>query len=212
MGISIWRLLLIAAIAMVTLRPATAQETPQTSAAAIDRSESSRSQTSRNTQSEISPNKATDSQDSQDRHNLLPVESSIRLLADASQSISDRQNVQKSLQTGVIFVLLALVPIGLLMTTGYVRLAVVLGLLRQGFGATSVPPPQVITALALFLTALVMTPVWMRVKQDAVDPYFAADNPISLEQALQTRNGSDQTIHESANHCGGQHARRVDVF
>ncbi len=105
-------------------------------------------------------------------------------LASVSQSIAHHPGARASLQTAMTFATLAIVPLVLLMTTGYVRMAVVLGLLRQGFGAASAPPPQVTTALAVFLTVLVMMPVWQQVKRDAVDPYLAAENPIPLEQAV----------------------------
>ena len=58
-----------------------------------------------------------------------------------------------------------------LMTTCYVRIVVVLSLLRQAFGGQQLPPTQVLTALSLFMTLLVMTPVWNEVKREAIDPY-----------------------------------------
>ena len=109
----------------------------------------------------------------------------VRALAGISQSISQNPSLHPSLQTAITFATLAIVPIVLLMTTGYIRMAVVLGLLRQGFGAASAPPPQVTTALAVFLTVLVMMPVWQQVKRDALDPYLASENPISLTQAVE---------------------------
>jgi len=57
----------------------------------------------------------------------------------------------------------------------------VLGLLRQALGTQNLPPSQVITSLALFLTLLIMTPVWTQVYDRAIVPY--SDRQISLEQA-----------------------------
>ena len=57
------------------------------------------------------------------------------------------------------------------MTTCFVRIVVVLSLLRQAIGTQNLPPTQVITTLALFLTLLMMTPVWKQVYDDAVVPY-----------------------------------------
>jgi flagellar biosynthesis protein FliP len=66
---------------------------------------------------------------------------------------------------------LSLAPAALLMTTCYVRIVVVLSLLRQAIGTQNLPPTQVITTLALFLTLLIMTPVWRHVYDEAVVPY-----------------------------------------
>ena len=67
------------------------------------------------------------------------------------------------------------------MTTCFVRIVVVLSLLRQAIGTQNLPPTQVITTLALFLTLLVMSPVWKQVYDEAVVPY--TQHQISGEQA-----------------------------
>lgn len=65
----------------------------------------------------------------------------------------------------------SLVPSILIMTTCFIRFAIVLGLLRQALGTPQLPPNQVLTALCLFLTALVMWPVWQRSYDEGVRPY-----------------------------------------
>jgi flagellar biosynthetic protein FliP len=69
------------------------------------------------------------------------------------------------------------------MTTCFVRIIVVLGLLRQALGTQQLPPSQVITSIALFLTLLLMTPVWKKVYDDAIVPY--TERKISLDDAWQ---------------------------
>ena len=59
----------------------------------------------------------------------------------------------------------------MLMTTSFIRIMVVLALLRQAMGTQSLPPAQVVTGLALFMTALVMKPTIDRIWSDAVVPY-----------------------------------------
>jgi type III secretion protein R len=49
---------------------------------------------------------------------------------------------------------LSLVPFVLLMTTCFVKVTVVLSILRGAIGAPGVPPTQVVTGLALILTLL----------------------------------------------------------
>jgi flagellar biosynthetic protein FliP len=91
------------------------------------------------------------------------------------------EGLSSSLQVMLLLTVLSLAPAVLLMTTCYVRIVVVLSLLRQAIGTQSLPPTQVITTLALFLTLLVMTPVWRQVYDDAVVPY--TQHQIGAEQA-----------------------------
>src|SRR3569623_1540854 len=67
---------------------------------------------------------------------------------------------------------LSLVPFALLMTTCFVKVAVVLSILRSAIGTPQVPPTPVITGLALILTVYVMAPTGERM-YDAVKPAIA---------------------------------------
>jgi flagellar biosynthesis protein FliP len=89
--------------------------------------------------------------------------------------------LNSSLQVMLLLTVLSLAPAALLMTTCFVRIVVVLSLLRQAIGTQNLPPTQVITTLALFLTLLIMTPVWKQVYDDAVVPY--TQHQIGAEQA-----------------------------
>ncbi len=64
-----------------------------------------------------------------------------------------------------------LAPAVLLMTTCFVRMSVVLALVRQGLGAAQVPSNQILASLAIFLSALVMWPVWTQAWNAGVKPY-----------------------------------------
>jgi flagellar biosynthetic protein FliP len=64
-----------------------------------------------------------------------------------------------------------LAPALLLMTTCFVRMSVVLTLVRQGLGAAQVPSNQILASLAIFLSALVMWPVWTQAWNAGVTPY-----------------------------------------
>jgi len=57
---------------------------------------------------------------------------------------------------------LSLIPFALLMVTSFVRISVVLSILRSAIGTPSVPPTQVLTGLALVLTIAVMAPTGQR--------------------------------------------------
>lgn len=104
----------------------------------------------------------------------------------------------ESLPATVKFVLIAsalsLVPALLMMTTCFVRIAVVLGLLRQALGTQQLLPNQVMTGLALFLTLTVMWPVWQQSYEQGVRPYAEATypNPAARSAALET--ALDRTV------------------
>ncbi|MEL6741240.1 MAG: flagellar type III secretion system pore protein FliP [Planctomycetota bacterium] len=71
----------------------------------------------------------------------------------------------------LVLTVVSIVPSIILMSTSFMRILIVLALLRQAIGAQSLPPGQVITALALFLTAFIMQPTLERVWNEAVVPY-----------------------------------------
>ena len=95
------------------------------------------------------------------------------------------EGLTSSLKIMLMLTVLSLAPAVLLMTTCFVRIIVVLGLLRQALGLQQLPPSQVITSIALFLTVLVMTPVWTDVYNDAIAPYSQSQSKMSLEEAWQ---------------------------
>ncbi|MCS7238511.1 MAG: flagellar type III secretion system pore protein FliP [Thermoguttaceae bacterium] len=81
------------------------------------------------------------------------------------------EGLSASLQILILLTVLSLVPAILLMTTSFVRILVVLALLRQAIGTQQLPPSQVITALAFFVTVAIMAPVWQEVYHSALKPY-----------------------------------------
>ena len=64
----------------------------------------------------------------------------------------------------------SLLPALILSVTSFVRIVVVLSLLKQGLGATQTPPSQVIVGLALFLSAFTMAPVAEEIRDTAYAP------------------------------------------
>jgi flagellar biosynthesis protein FliP len=97
------------------------------------------------------------------------------------QQWASPQGISSTLQVMLLLTVISLAPAILLMTTSFVRILVVLGLLRQALGTQQLPPSQVLTSIALFMTALLMTPVWSKVYTDAIKPY--SNNEIGLDQA-----------------------------
>ena len=102
-------------------------------------------------------------------------------LAAGPQAWVSPAGLSSTIQVMLLLTVLSLAPAILLMTTCFVRIVVVLGLLRQALGTQNLPPSQVITSLALFVTLLVMSPVWKQVYDRAIVPY--TNRQITLEQA-----------------------------
>lgn len=81
------------------------------------------------------------------------------------------RTVEALVPSALLVGVMSLVPAVLLMTTCFVRMSIVLMLLRQGLGAAQVPSNQILASLALFLSALVMWPVWTDAWRGGVEPY-----------------------------------------
>lgn len=67
---------------------------------------------------------------------------------------------------------LSLLPFVLLLMTSFVRIAVVLSILKSALGTPQIPPTQVVTGLALLLTIYVMAPTGERMYR-AIEPTLA---------------------------------------
>jgi flagellar biosynthesis protein FliP len=102
-------------------------------------------------------------------------------LAGGPEQWTSPEGLSSTLQVMLLLTVISLAPSVLLMTTCFVRILVVFGLLRQALGTQQLPPSQVLTSISLFLTLLVMMPVWKQVYDRGVAPY--TQRQISLEQA-----------------------------
>ena len=78
---------------------------------------------------------------------------------------------------------LSLVPLLLIACTSFVRIAVVLSLVRSAIGASALPPNAVIVVLALALTFVTMGPTLSAVRTSAIEPY--ARGKLSASQTLE---------------------------
>jgi flagellar biosynthetic protein FliP len=87
----------------------------------------------------------------------------------------DPRDVTRTAQTVALFGLISLAPVAVMMVTAFVRINIVLVLLRQALGSPQIPGNQVLMALALLLTALVMRPVGETVYTRAIIPYTSGE-------------------------------------
>ena len=81
-----------------------------------------------------------------------------------------------------LMTVLSLAPSIVIMTTSFVRIVVVLSLLRTALGLQRSPPNAVIISLSLFLTAIVMGPTLQRSYDDGIKPLM--DQQMELPAAF----------------------------
>ncbi len=81
-----------------------------------------------------------------------------------------------------LLTVLSLAPSIVIMTTSFVRIVVVLSLLRTALGLQQSPPNAVIISLSLFLSAIVMGPTMQRSYDEGIKPLL--DQQIELPQAF----------------------------
>ncbi len=87
-----------------------------------------------------------------------------------------------TLQALALMTVLTLLPSILLMMTSFVRIIIVMSILRQALGTAQTPPNMVLVGLSLFLTLFIMSPVLTDVYQQALLPFM--DKGMAFETAL----------------------------
>jgi len=115
-----------------------------------------------------------------------------------------------SLQLLALMTTITLLPSLLLMMTSFIRIIIVLSILRQALGTGQTPPNTVLVGLSLFLTLFIMSPVLTDVYQNAIVPYLqqglgfdkalaAAEGPIRGFMVRQTREDDIALFMQMAN-------------
>ena len=105
-----------------------------------------------------------------DAARAVPAEVASRSPGDWLELLGGRP-LETLIPSAVMFGVISLAPAVLLMTTCFVRMSVVLSLLRQGLGMPQIPSNQIVASLAIFLSAMVMWPVWNQAWRDGMEPY-----------------------------------------
>jgi flagellar biosynthesis protein FliP len=84
------------------------------------------------------------------------------------------EGLRMSGTVGVVIMmgLLTMLPVLLLMMTGFTRILVVLHFLKQALGTQSAPPGQLLAAMALLLSGFVMGPTLKDVNTNALEPWM----------------------------------------
>ena len=82
------------------------------------------------------------------------------------------QDYSLSLQVVMLMTLLTFLPSIIIMTTSFVRIIIVLAILRQAMGLQTSPSNQILIGLAFFMTIYIMTPVLNAIYNEAIVPYL----------------------------------------
>lgn len=85
-------------------------------------------------------------------------------------------------RTALILTLLAVIPAVVISMTSFIRIIIVLSMVRHAFGMPETPPNPVLIALALFLTAFTMSPTLSAINAGGLQPLMAGR--ITVEQAM----------------------------
>lgn len=101
------------------------------------------------------------------------------VLKQGSSKVGD---ISSALRILILLTALSLIPTILIATTSFLRIIVVLSMLRHAIGMQDTPPNSALISIALFLTLFSMQPVWKEVNQNAWQPF--QDNKITINTAL----------------------------
>lgn len=101
------------------------------------------------------------------------------------------QDYTLTMQILMLMTGLTLLPSALIAMTAFLRIIVVLALLRLALGTQQTPSSKVLIALAMFLTLFVMSPVLDKVYSTAVSPYL--EEQIKFKDAIEI---GSKPIHE----------------
>jgi flagellar biosynthetic protein FliP len=85
----------------------------------------------------------------------------------------------------IILTLITVLPGVLFAVTGFTRILIVLGFVRNALGTPTTPPNQILVGIAFFLTLFVMAPTLRVVEKTAVQPYMkhTISQKVALERA-----------------------------
>ena len=91
-------------------------------------------------------------------------------------------NLEPSLQIVVLMVLLSMLPLIVVTMTPFLRIIIVLSLLRTSIGTQQVPPNLVLIGMAIIITGYVMGPTLGEINQKALIPL--SNQKITVPQAM----------------------------
>ena len=97
-------------------------------------------------------------------------------------NITGTKGLSTPVQIFLLLTMMSVIPGALLMVTGFTRILIVLGFVRNALGTPTMPPNQVLVGMSLFLSLFVMAPTIKATNEVAVQPYL--HKQISLSTAV----------------------------
>ncbi len=97
-----------------------------------------------------------------------------RINVNVDEAQSPRE-VALSLQILFLLSILTLAPSIIILMTSFLRIAIVFDFVKKALSLQQVPPNQVMFGLALFLTLFIMWPTFMKINDNAIQPFFNPD-------------------------------------
>lgn len=110
--------------------------------------------------------------DTEDSRNLISI----------GIAAGDGSDLASVLQMLLVLTIISLAPSILIMLTSFTRIVIVLHFIRTAMGTQTVPPNQIMTGLALFLTIFIMAPTFQEINETALQPL--SNSEISAEEAF----------------------------
>jgi flagellar biosynthetic protein FliP len=108
-------------------------------------------------------------------------------LTDLSQLVErvDQESpdtLAKPVRILLLVTVLSVIPAGLMMTTAFTRIVIVLSFIRRALTTRSIPPNQVVVGLSLFLSFFVMAPTLRQMNARGIQPYLRGS--IGAQEAM----------------------------
>ena len=105
----------------------------------------------------------------------------------AARSAAASPETAQAVRIVVGLTVLAILPALLVCVTAFLRIIIVLSMLRHAIGLPETPPNTVLLGLALFLTLFTMSPVMQQLNDNALQPFMAGK--LGLEGVYQKGSG-----------------------
>ena len=113
---------------------------------------------------------------------ILPASASAASIAHGLGGTIGNPQTAEAVRVALILSLLALIPALVICMTPFLRIIVVLSMVRHAFGMPETPPNQVLISLALFLTMLIMAPVFTKVNSEGLQPFL--NGSLTVQEAM----------------------------
>jgi flagellar biosynthetic protein FliP len=106
----------------------------------------------------------------------------LSLSGSASDVAADSKGMSETVRIATLLTLLSVAPALIVSMTAFIRIVIVLSMIRHAFGMPETPPTPVLISLALFLTVFAMLPTLQTINHDALQPFLLGQ--IDLRHAL----------------------------